>query len=168
MIYFTELDEEKKSDDSKFYLIVEMGQNREMNREYLIYDVWSLIGTVGGALGLFVGFSFYDFVLVVVDFMLKKLEKVHPEEPHCCQNLEIGNESFQNSETKQLDVENGSLKSSHRKYQEISLDRIEEITSNAPFNAEKAKPFQIRRKSTANSEIENSGHSKTKESGLWI
>ena len=79
-----------------------------------------------------------------------------------CQNLEIGNESLQNSEIKQLDVENGSLRSSHRKYQEISSDRIEEITSNAPFNAEKAKPFQIRRESTLKSEIENSGHSKTK------
>ena len=145
-----------------------MGQNREMNKEYLIYDVWNLIGTIGGALGLFVGFSFYDFVLVVLDFLFKKFEKVHPEEPHYCQNLEIGNESLQNSEIKQLDVENGSLRSSHRKYQEISSDRIEEITSSAPFNAEKAKPLQIRRESTAKSEIENSGHSKTKELGLWI
>ena len=51
-----------------------MGSNREINKEYLIYDTLSLIGTVGGTLGLFVGFSFYDFLVMIIHFILKKIE----------------------------------------------------------------------------------------------
>ena len=51
-----------------------MGSNREINKEYLIYDTLSLIGTVGGTLGLFVGFSFYDFLVMITHFVLKKIE----------------------------------------------------------------------------------------------
>ena len=51
-----------------------MGSNREINKEYLIYDTLSLIGTVGGTLGLFVGFSFYDFLVMITHFILKKIE----------------------------------------------------------------------------------------------
>ena len=57
-----------------FTLIIEMGSNREYNREYLIYDTLSLIGTVGGTLGLFVGFSFYDFVIMIIKYLLMKVE----------------------------------------------------------------------------------------------
>ena len=53
-----------------------MGSNREINKEYLIYDTLSLIGTVGGILGLFVGFSFYDFFVMLTHFVLKKIEAI--------------------------------------------------------------------------------------------
>ena len=33
----------------------------EVHSEYLIYDMTGLIGSIGGSLGLFVGFSFRDF-----------------------------------------------------------------------------------------------------------
>ena len=32
----------------------------EVYEEYLMYDIIGLIGTVGGTLGLFIGFSFFD------------------------------------------------------------------------------------------------------------
>ena len=35
----------------------------EVQREYLVYDMNGLIGSVGGTLGLFVGFSFFDLIL---------------------------------------------------------------------------------------------------------
>ena len=59
---------------SDFTLIIEMGSNREYNREYLIYDTLSLIGTAGGTLGLFVGFSFYDFVTMIMKYLFSKAE----------------------------------------------------------------------------------------------
>ena len=47
-----------------------MGANVQFHQEYLIFDTLSLIGTVGGTLGLFVGFSFYYFVVMLIDFSL--------------------------------------------------------------------------------------------------
>jgi hypothetical protein len=32
-----------------------------VNEEYLIYDIYTFVGSVGGYMGLFVGFSFFDF-----------------------------------------------------------------------------------------------------------
>jgi hypothetical protein len=32
-----------------------------INEEYLVFDILSFVGSVGGSLGLFVGFSFFDF-----------------------------------------------------------------------------------------------------------
>ena len=34
----------------------------EVHKEYLIYDFGGLVGFVGGTLGLFIGFSFFDFL----------------------------------------------------------------------------------------------------------
>ena len=53
-----------------------MGSNKEINQEYLIYDTLSLIGTIGGTLGLFVGFSFYDFFVMILSFTIKKVKVV--------------------------------------------------------------------------------------------
>ena len=66
---------EKKNNISDFYLMIEMGSNREIHIEYLIYDTLSLIGTIGGTLGLFVGFSFYDFLAMIIHFVFKKTEE---------------------------------------------------------------------------------------------
>ena len=34
----------------------------EVRKQYLIYDFYGLIGFIGGTLGLFIGFSFYDSI----------------------------------------------------------------------------------------------------------
>ena len=38
-----------------------------LQEEYLIYGIVDLIGIVGGNLGLFIGFSFYDVIKCVLD-----------------------------------------------------------------------------------------------------
>ena len=43
----------------------------KLQEEYLIYGIVDLIGIVGGNLGLFIGFSFYDVIKYVLDFLLK-------------------------------------------------------------------------------------------------
>ena len=65
-------EEFKRPKEITFYIIVEMGANVLIYQEYLIYDTLSLIGTVGGTLGLFVGFSFYYFVIHIIDFFAEK------------------------------------------------------------------------------------------------
>ena len=37
--------------------------------EYLLYDFNGLVGTVGGTLGLFIGFSFYDVILKITNYL---------------------------------------------------------------------------------------------------
>ena len=75
-----------------------MGSNREFSQEYLIYDTLSLIGTLGGTLGLFVGFSFYDFLTMISSFILKKVSsKVrYSEVPKSVQHAYYFSEIFSN------------------------------------------------------------------------
>ena len=37
--------------------------------EYLVYDLIGMIGIIGGTFGLFIGFSFKDFILDIIDFL---------------------------------------------------------------------------------------------------
>ena len=39
----------------------------EVNEEYLLYDITGVIGAVGGTLGLFIGFSFRDVIVHIID-----------------------------------------------------------------------------------------------------
>ena len=57
-----------------FDIIVEIGATRERQTEYFIYDTLSMVGTVGGTLGLFVGFSFYDFISMLIDLFFDKFK----------------------------------------------------------------------------------------------
>ena len=41
--------------------------------EYLIYDFNGMIGAVGGSLGMFLGFSFLDFLFSFIDFIYEKM-----------------------------------------------------------------------------------------------
>ena len=42
-------------------------------REYLIYDGLGMFGSIGGSLGLFLGFSLFDSLSMLLDVLLKKL-----------------------------------------------------------------------------------------------
>ena len=57
-----------------FTIIVDLVGTRNLKIEYLIYDALSLIGTIGGTLGLFVGFSFYNLIAFVIDLLFDKLK----------------------------------------------------------------------------------------------
>ena len=45
-------------------------------KEYLIYDGVGMFGSIGGSLGLFVGFSIFDSLCPILDFLLKKLNLI--------------------------------------------------------------------------------------------
>ena len=41
----------------------------EVHEEYLLYDEAGFIGSAGGTLGLFIGFSFSDIIIQAMDFL---------------------------------------------------------------------------------------------------
>ena len=47
----------------------------KVHEEYLLYNTIGMIGSIGGTLGLFVGFSFFNVALFVIEFMQKFIGK---------------------------------------------------------------------------------------------
>ena len=43
-------------------------------KEYLIYDGIGMFGSIGGSLGLFVGFSLFDSLCMILDFVLRMMK----------------------------------------------------------------------------------------------
>ena len=39
----------------------------QVNEEYNVYDFTGILGSVGGSLGLFIGFSFLDMILYIIN-----------------------------------------------------------------------------------------------------
>ena len=48
-------------------------QNRIIHEEILIFDEIGLLGSLGGALGMFLGFSLYGYVTTFLDTLLDRL-----------------------------------------------------------------------------------------------
>ena len=46
-----------------------------LHEEYLIYDAIGLIGSVGGTLGMLIGFSFINVITEVLNYSKQLLEK---------------------------------------------------------------------------------------------
>ena len=49
--------------------------SRTLVQEYWVYDTEGMIGTLGGSLGLFLGFSFYGFISDLLDLFWKAIAK---------------------------------------------------------------------------------------------
>ena len=47
-----------------------------VNAEYYLYDWISMIGAIGGTLGLCIGFSFMDFVRNLITFFIQGLKRI--------------------------------------------------------------------------------------------
>ena len=41
--------------------------------EYLVYDFVGMVGSIGGSLGMFLGFSFLDYMFSFIDFIQEKV-----------------------------------------------------------------------------------------------
>ena len=73
--YFGKIDytDEKsvsKTDPNTLILYLRYSRPRtvSLSEEYLIYDSIGMVGSVGGTLGMFIGFSFYDVVVKMANF----------------------------------------------------------------------------------------------------
>ena len=50
-----------------------MSNIRKIEREVLVYDTNDAIGAIGGSLGLFLGFSFFDVISKCLDNLIMPL-----------------------------------------------------------------------------------------------
>ena len=64
-----------KSRENSTNLWILKPKMRIITKEYLIYNVVGMIGTIGGSLGLFLGFSFYGAISDLLEFF-KRAERV--------------------------------------------------------------------------------------------
>ena len=55
-----------------FHMFFSMNEIK-IQEEYLVYNAVDLVGIVGGNLGLFIGFSFYDKIKQVITFVIEYL-----------------------------------------------------------------------------------------------
>ena len=55
-------------EDRRMLTIAVDGEEITVHEEYIVYDFNGIVGTVGGSLGLFVGFSFLDLILLIIAF----------------------------------------------------------------------------------------------------
>ena len=55
-------------------LYMSANSERKIFQEYYIYDGLAMVGSIGGSLGLFIGFSFFDFLCLVLDFFSEKYQ----------------------------------------------------------------------------------------------
>ena len=49
---------------------------RRIEKELLVYDTTDMIGAIGGSLGLFLGFSFFDLISKCIDISIDNLFKM--------------------------------------------------------------------------------------------
>ena len=56
-------------------LLMATSRTRTVMKEYRIYDTAGMVGTVGGSLGLFLGFSFYGALSDILDLLVKKIAR---------------------------------------------------------------------------------------------
>ena len=55
-------------------LYLSANPERKVNQEYYIYDGLAMVGSIGGSLGLFIGFSFFEVMCLVLDFLSEKYQ----------------------------------------------------------------------------------------------
>ena len=58
--------------DVQLELYLQVTATKVRYKEYLIYDGIGMFGSIGGSLGLFVGFSIFDSLSLVLEYVLKK------------------------------------------------------------------------------------------------
>ena len=47
------------------------------HEEYIVMDIYGIVGVIGGTLGLFVGFSFFDAINFLMTFFQKVYQQIY-------------------------------------------------------------------------------------------
>ena len=61
------IDHSKDNLHHKAFNLAFQSKTQQIHEEYLLYDETGVIGSVGGTLGLFIGFSFRDIIIYLLD-----------------------------------------------------------------------------------------------------
>ena len=69
----------KSHQEHAFWFWYKTAEEEQLYTEYLIYDFYSMIGAIGGTLGMFIGFSFNNVITFIINWIqhwfLLKLNK---------------------------------------------------------------------------------------------
>ena len=65
-------------DEAQFW--IETGSSRTVGKELLVYDTNDMIGSIGGSLGLFLGFSFFGIISTIIDKLLEIYTKLQQKD----------------------------------------------------------------------------------------
>ena len=66
---------ERMSDKRNMTLIIKYESMAiKVSEEYLVYDFANFIGTLGGSLGLFIGFSYTGLIGIIIDILFEKFQ----------------------------------------------------------------------------------------------
>ena len=68
-----------KPNETYFSLIIKykFPETVTHHEEYIVMDIYGIVSVIGGTLGLFVGFSFFDAVNFLMTFFQKVYDQVH-------------------------------------------------------------------------------------------
>ena len=64
--FMLETDNNTKYEKTWYYIF--SSKEVQVQEEYLLYDITGFVGSIGGTLGLFVGFSFLDSVMRIANY----------------------------------------------------------------------------------------------------
>ena len=78
--FMLETDNNTKYEKKWYYIF--SSKEVQVQEEYLLYDITGFVGSIGGTLGLFIGFSFRDIIDMVLDYLKKALTTKRNERQH--------------------------------------------------------------------------------------
>ena len=100
--FMLETDNDTKYEKTWYYIF--SSKDVKVQKEYLLYDITGFVGSIGGTLGLFIGFSFRDVIDMVLN-NLKKLSHTTAKQNKKQQHIQNGNTCKESSawQTYELD-----------------------------------------------------------------
>ena len=67
-VHFQNNPNDKGKNMQMFWKYIFASKQAKVYNEYLVYDPIGIIGIIGGTFGLFIGFSFKDFIIDIIEF----------------------------------------------------------------------------------------------------
>ena len=78
--FLLETDNNTKYEKKWYYIF--SSKEVQVQEEYLLCDITGFVGSIGGTLGLFIGFSFLDIIDMVLDYLKKVLRVKQNKRQH--------------------------------------------------------------------------------------
>ena len=74
---FHEMDYQEEGDSAIIQYKFSIPLVVQTNKEYIIFDAIGMIGSVGGTLGLFIGFSFSNVLTILIEHLQLRIDKIY-------------------------------------------------------------------------------------------
>ena len=74
---FHEMDYQEEGDSAIIQYKFSIPLVVQANKEYIIFDAIGMIGSVGGTLGLFIGFSFSNVLTIIIEYLQLSIDQIY-------------------------------------------------------------------------------------------